>query len=365
MFALKTSFILYCKVRKLLFSLLPHVVAWVLAYSFYACLVYLVLIDKDETGSIRAFGLLQIVAWGIYVGIFIGLLLGLIDQLLLKKVINSKRSIGFVVLVKSLVYSLTILLTILVGVATWVNVYGAETFIEKLYQSKFRFTSTFIYSVFITVLISFISQINRKFGPGILLPLFFGKYHQPKVEKRIFMFLDLKDSTPYAEKLGHIKFSQLIQDCFLDLNAIVPHFKAEIYQYVGDEAILSWKPMPGIDHLNCIDVFFAFQKKLVENQTAYQSKYDLIPEFKAGVHIGEATIAEVGDVKREIAYHGDVLNTAARIQSVCNTYQKKLLISEKLAKLLSFTEEFEKELVGEVALKGKSQPINIFSIEKK
>ena len=351
--------------RKLFFSIIPHIIAWVLAYTFYALLIYLVLVDRDESGSVRAFGLPQILAWGVYVGIFIGFLLGLIDQLILKKVINAKQSIGVVVLLKSLVYSLTILLTIVVGIITWVNVYDAETFFEKLLQSKFRFTSTFIYSIFITILINFISQVNRKFGPGILLPMFFGKYHQPKVEERIFMFLDLKDSTPYAEKLGHIKFSQLIQDCFHDLNLIVSDYKAEIYQYVGDEAILSWTPQKGIEDLNCIAIFFAYQKLLTDNAAEYQRKFDLIPEFKAGVNIGEATIAEVGDVKREIAYHGDVLNTAARIQGVCNQFGKSLLISEKLKKLLPDSDRFKNALVGEIPLKGKAKPFKIFSFDKR
>ena len=178
------------------------------------------------------------------------------------------------------------------------------------------------------------------------------------------MFLDLKDSTPYAEKLGHIKFSQLIQDCFYDLNLIVSDFDAEIYQYVGDEAILCWTPDQGVKDLNCIAVFFAFKQKLSEHSDHYQENYGLIPEFKAGANVGEATIAEVGDVKREIAYHGDVLNTAARIQGVCNTYGKALLISEKLEKLLTFSNKYQKELVGEVELKGKARPVKIYSIEK-
>ena len=350
--------------RKLFLSILPHVFAWVLAYSFYAILIYLVFLDNEATRQIREFGLLQIILWGIYVGVFIGFILGIIDQLLLKRLIDSKRSIGFVILLKSLIYSLTILMTILVGAATWVTIYGNETFVEKLFHSKFRFASTFVYSVFVSILINFISQVNRKFGPGILLPMFFGKYHQPKVTERIFMFLDLKDSTPYAEQLGHVRFSQLIQDCFYDLNLIVPKFNAEIYQYVGDEAILCWKTNQGIENSNCIAVFFAFKQKLEENQADYQNKYGLIPEFKAGVNVGEATIAEVGDVKREIAYHGDVLNTAARIQGVCNTFGKSLLISEKLAKLLSLSDKYQKELVGEVELKGKARPVRIFSIEK-
>jgi len=87
-------------------------------------------------------------------------------------------------------------------------------------------------------LITFFRAVDQKFGPGVLWNMLLGKYHQPQEEQRIFMFLDLKSSTTIAEELGHLRFSRFIQDCFYDLNEIVPQFKAEIYQYVGDEAVL-------------------------------------------------------------------------------------------------------------------------------
>ena len=172
--------------RKLFKSILPHVVAWVLAYTFYAIIIFFVFLDGNEANNIRSFGLLQIVIWGVYVGIFIGILLGLIDQFFLKKIISSKRSIGFVILLKSFIYSFTIFITILVGAATWVSIYGNETFIEKLLHSKFRFASTFIYSVFVTVLINFISQVNRKFGPGNIASDVFRKIPPAKSRRAYF-----------------------------------------------------------------------------------------------------------------------------------------------------------------------------------
>jgi adenylate cyclase len=48
------------------------------------------------------------------------------------------------------------------------------------------------------------------------------------------------------------------------------------------------------------------------------------------VHLGDVTVSEVGVIKREIAYHSDVLNTAARIQGKCNEFEAGLLVSEEL-----------------------------------
>ena len=96
--------------------------------------------------------------------------------------------------------------------------------------------------------------ITEKFDKANLLKIFFGYYRTPKEEHRIFMFLDLKSSTTYAEKLGHLKYSQLIQDCFYDLNDVVEQYKAEIYQYIGDEAILTWDWKKGIQSNRCIEI---------------------------------------------------------------------------------------------------------------
>jgi adenylate cyclase len=88
------------------------------------------------------------------------------------------------------------------------------------------------------------------------------------------------------------------------------------------------------------------------------------PFFKCGIDCGEVTVAEIGDIKREIAYHGDVLNTAARIEKLCTQLKKKMLISEYLEKELpKELNGFSKEFVGNFELKGKKEKIKIYSIE--
>ena len=73
-----------------------------------------------------------------------------------------------------------------------------------------RLLFSIIYWGFVTFLGLFLVQVSDKFGQGILVNFLVGKYHQPKVENRIFLFMDLKDSTSIAEKLGHIGYSLLL-----------------------------------------------------------------------------------------------------------------------------------------------------------
>ncbi len=303
------------------------------------------------------------------VNCFIGsLILGSLEVLVLSKLLR-KKPLGISLLIKTTIYILFILFFTSLGTLYLYSFEIAKPmFSNEVVQYYFNFyLSDRVFSVIIfwgtaCILALFILQINEKFGQGVLLNFIMGKYHKPKEEARIFMFLDLKSSTTYAEKLGHIKYSQLIQDCFFDITEVVTKHDAEIYQYVGDEVVLSWKLKKGLKNNNCINAYFAYDKTLNDKSEYYENEYGMVPEFKAGVNSGYVTVAEVGELKKELAYHGDVLNTAARIQGKCNEYKSKLLISEETNNQLDKESGFSSELIGDIKLKGKLTSINIYDV---
>jgi adenylate cyclase len=225
-----------------------------------------------------------------------------------------------------------------------------------------------LYYFFMTLIINFINQVNKKYGPGVVLPLLFGKYRKPQEEKRIFLFMDLKSSTTIAEKLGHLKYSSFIRDCFFDINAMLFRFQAQVYQYAGDEIIVTWPESEGLKDRNCIRFYFACKQQFLNRQEYYISNYGLLPEFKAGVHSGMVTAVEIGEIKRDIAYHGDTLNIASRIQGVCNEYKKSFLASESLVQKLGEEQKDNRQNIryqplGMILLKGKTKQVGIVSIE--
>jgi len=208
---------------------------------------------------------------------------------------------------------------------------------------------------------NFLKQVSRKFGPGNLGRLLLGKYYHPRRENRIFLFLDLKGSTTHAERLGHERYSSLIQDCFRDLAVTLEH-DAGVYQYVGDEAVLSWDAATGLDQLNCLRAFFRFRDELQTRADHYEQRYGFVPVFKAGGNLGEVTGVEVGEIKREIAFHGDVLNTAARIQALCNEHGEELLISEYLQRALPLSSDFTFKVIGAMQLRGRQNPVEVYAV---
>ncbi len=98
---------------------------------------------------------------------------------------------------------------------------------------------------------------------------------------------------------------------------------------------------------------------VVRNSPNYLARYGLIPEYKAGLHCGEVISAEIGDLKRDLIYNGDVLNTTARIQSECNRFNARLLASSVLFEQLVLPPGMVAESLGDVMLKGKSHPVGL------
>ena len=72
--------------------------------------------------------------------------------------------------------------------------------------------------------------------------------------------------------------------------------------------------------------------------------------------------AQIGDIKREIIYNGDVLNTSAGIQEQCNVFKRELLISGILLKKLNIENEYRSEKVDTIKLRGKENAIELYSL---
>ena len=227
--------------------------------------------------------------------------------------------------------------------------------------------STFIYYLFVFLVNSILSlllEITRLLGRGNFFKLIAGKFYNPKEEFRVFMFVDLNSSTTIAENLGHLSYSNFLKDCFYDLS-IVHNYDTQIYQYVGDEAVLTWELSKMKSVMECIDAFWAFNDELLKKSGYYNDKYGMVPEFKAGASIGMVTVVEIGDIKKEIAYHGNTLNTAARIEAVCNMYGEKLLVSKKLYdELIKENSTYSYTIVAETQLKGKQGTTEIYSVRR-
>jgi adenylate cyclase len=205
----------------------------------------------------------------------------------------------------------------------------------------------------------FMLQVNEKFGPGVMRNMILGKYHSPKEETRVFMFLDLKNSTGIAERLGHLGYYHLLNECFADITDPVINRKGHIYQYVGDEVVVSWRLQDALEDANCLHCFFDIQARLGQRAPRYRQRFGFEPEFKAGIHYGQVTVGEIGLIKRDIVFTGDVLNTTSGIQESCNAHKASLLVSSDLLKVIGQRPEFAINSIGKISLKGRKKRVAV------
>ena len=86
------------------------------------------------------------------------------------------------------------------------------------------------------------------------------------------------------------------------------------------------------------------------------------PEIHTGVGIntGPCVVGNMGsDTRFDYSVLGDAVNLAARLESSCKEYDTDLIISEH-----SMVEGYIYDFIDEVTVKGKSEPVKIYTIQK-
>ncbi|WP_299492306.1 adenylate/guanylate cyclase domain-containing protein [uncultured Shewanella sp.] len=232
-----------------------------------------------------------------------------------------------------------------------------------LYSPSFQ--ALIVYLVVVRVSLAFIEQMALLVGPRVLMNIGLGKYHKPRYEQRLFLYLDMTSSTTHAESLGDYQFSRLIQDSFSLLADPVNNNEAEIYRYVGDAVIIHWPLKDGIINDRCLNIYHEFTQSLNWQRHYFIEQYGFVPQFKAAAHCGQVVAAVVGVHKQEIGFFSDVLNTLARLQDQCNPLKQKMLISGELASRLNLSPHYQLNNLGPIKLKGKQHSITVFGVNPK
>ena len=303
--------------------------------------------------------------------IVVGLLSGFIELKYLDSAFINKR---FIV---RFIYKLTIytflffvveliLFPIAVSLELDVSLFDKQVWMRyAVYFTSFTHLSTFLQLSISLMLSLFYSEISEFIGQKVLINFFTGKYHTPVEEQRIFMFLDMKSSTTIAEQLGNLKYFHLLKAYYRSFTNAIIESEGTIYKYVGDEVIISWEFHRDSRDLSCIDCFFNMRRSLQKRSAYFKHKFGYIPSFKAGIHFGKVTTGEIGVIKKELFFSGDVLNTTARIQSLCNSYGVDILISKELLNELNLNKKYETHSLGDAILKGKLETKELYTLREK
>ena len=356
------------KTKRFITRLLPFGLIWLFSGWVFLTIEYAATVDAEQLPATAIQLDWQILIMASLAVTLAGFFTGYIELRYLDPWLNHLhfgRRLLLKLLAYALVFSLIILITFPLAASLEMNISLRDPRVWSRYLD-YLFSITHLSTALqlgMSLLLSlFYAEISEFMGQGVLRNFFTGRYHQPVEEDRVFMFLDMKSSTTMAEQLGHGTYFRLLKayyDCFSD--AIIEH-EGEIYQYVGDEIILSWRYREGGIDNRPLDCFFAMRDSLRAKAAWFEKHFGVAPTFKAGLHLGRVTTGEIGTIKKEILFSGDVLNTTARIQGLCNSYRVDLIVSERMLHLFDLGASKQAEHLGEASLRGRQAPLDLFTV---
>jgi adenylate cyclase len=258
------------------------------------------------------------------------------------------------------------------------SLYGAW----HLYKSSYLFDVSGI--VIISVLfwsihtfLSFLSEYQQK----LRIKQQFGTYVSPALVKKLqddptllrlggltsrltFLFSDIRGFTPISEKYQKNPqgLTTLINRFLDNQTEIILKHGGTIDKYMGDCIMAFWgAPCPDENHVeNATKAALEMRVALEElNEKLREEGLDQI-NTGAGINTGDCVVGNFGSSTRfDYSVLGDSVNLAARLESSCKEYDADLIISE-----YSLVDGYDYEFLDEVTVKGKSEPVKIYTIRK-
>ena len=258
------------------------------------------------------------------------------------------------------------------------SLYGAW----HLYKSSYLFDVSGIVIICIGfwsihTFLSFLSEYRQK----LRIKQQFGTYVSPDLVKKLqedpsllrlggsteqltFLFSDIRGFTPISEKYQKNPqgLTNLINRFLDNQTEIILKHGGTIDKYMGDCIMAFWgAPLPDENHKqNATAALVEMRAALGElNEKLAEEGLDQI-NTGAGINSGLCVVGNFGSSTRfDYSVLGDSVNLAARLESSCKNYDVDNVISE-----YSLVDDYEYDFLDEVTVKGKSEPVKIYTIRK-
>lgn len=211
--------------------------------------------------------------------------------------------------------------------------------------------------------IAFCFEVDRLLGQGMLWRLATGRYHAPRIEERAFLILDLAGSTAVAQQIGPEKFLALLDHLLAAMSPVFVAHRAEVYRYVGDGIILSWPLADAIEDARILRCLDAAVRRMVAERPRVAARFGVAPAGRAALHCGPIAVGAIGDARREIAFLGDTLNIAAKIEKAAGERGLSGVASRDLVERLRLPPGFGARPLGPVELPGSARPVELYAID--
>ena len=221
-----------------------------------------------------------------------------------------------------------------------------------------------LFSLGISAVFVAVTELDRMVGYEVLLGIFTGRYLTPRAERRVFLFADLAGSTALAERLGDLAFHRYLDDLFCELAEPIARHRGRIYRYVGDEVIVTWRDRGDrravADALACVRACWALTAGCAAH---FEAAYASAPRLRYALHVGPVVTGKMGNLKRDIVFLGDTVNTTARLEEIARQQDCDLVVSEAVLSRLDPPADLTVRRLPQAAIRGKTESMDVYAID--
>ena len=207
-------------------------------------------------------------------------------------------------------------------------------------------------------------QATQIVGERSFRSILLGRYHRPRTEERFFLFIDIVGSTPVAEKLGALSVHRYLNRIFAETSDPIDDYGGEVFQYVGDEIVVTWLVPQGRAGAKPLACLFAIETALARVAPEFEREFGTVPKLRAALHAGEVVTGEAGGSRRAIVFHGDVMNTTSRIENLTRTLGHPFLVSEDALARMDGADAYAPQDLGPQALRGREAPMRVYAVAR-
>jgi len=181
-----------------------------------------------------------------------------------------------------------------------------------------------------------------------------------EIQQVTVMFADIRDFTPISESMPPTQLVTLLNDLFMVLGSEILAEKGTIDKFIGDSIMAFWNAPVPIDDHPCRAAMAALRMR---GALAQFNKSQIVASrapisIAIGCAMGDACVGNIGSRERfNYTVIGDVVNIAARIESVCRRVAYDIVVSEAIRAAAGG--ELATLEAGTVSLKGKSTKAQI------
>jgi len=180
----------------------------------------------------------------------------------------------------------------------------------------------------------------------------------------VIWFSDLRDSTPLSATLGERPFLELLNDYYETTAGAVLEHGGEVLRFIGDASLAVFPVAVESESRRaaCSRAVGAARAARARGIEANKRRLGAgFPQFSFGVglHLGRVLYGNIGTANRlEFSVIGSAANETARIEALCKTTQRDVVLSRQVVAELGE----DCPSLGSFDLRGVARPVEVFAL---